>query len=125
MQTRSFCYVKDLIEGLIRLMKTADEFTGPVNLGNPNEFTIAELAERVIALTNSRSRIVKMPLPADDPRQRRPDSTLAETQLGWRASTPLAEGLRHTIEYFDQLLARRSKARTFERAESRKGAVLS
>jgi UDP-glucuronate decarboxylase len=117
LQTRSFCYVKDLIEGLIRLMKTADDFTGPVNLGNPDEFTIAELAERVIALTNSRSRIVKMPLPADDPRQRRPDSTLAESQLGWRASTPLAEGLRHTIEYFHQLLARGSRKRRIDGAE--------
>jgi UDP-glucuronate decarboxylase len=105
LQTRSFCYVRDLIDGLVRLMSTTDDFTGPVNLGNPEEFTIVELAERVIALTNSRSRIVKMPLPADDPRQRRPDTTLAEAKLGWRASTPLAEGLRHTIEYFDQLLA--------------------
>jgi UDP-glucuronate decarboxylase len=109
LQTRSFCYVKDLIDGLMRLMSTTDDFTGPVNLGNPDEFTIVELAERVIALTNSRSKIVKMPLPADDPRQRRPDATLAESKLGWRASTPLAEGLRHTIEYFDQLLANGSK----------------
>ena len=109
LQTRSFCYVRDLIDGLVRLMSTTDDFTGPVNLGNPEEFTIVELAERVIALTNSRSRIVKMPLPADDPRQRRPDTTLAEAKLGWRASTPLAEGLRHTIEYFDQLLANGSK----------------
>ena len=93
----------------MRLMSTTDDFTGPVNLGNPDEFTIVELAERVIALTNSRSKIVKMPLPADDPRQRRPDATLAESKLGWRASTPLAEGLRHTIEYFDQLLANGSK----------------
>jgi UDP-glucuronate decarboxylase len=109
LQTRSFCYVRDLIDGLVRLMSTTDDFTGPVNLGNPEEFTIVELAERVIALTNSRSRIVKMPLPADDPRQRRPDTTLAEAKLGWRASTPLAEGLRHTIEYFDQLLANGSR----------------
>ncbi len=118
LQTRSFCYVKDLIEGLMRLMKTADDFTGPVNLGNPDEFTIAELAERVIALTNSRSTIVKKPLPADDPRQRRPDPTLAESQLGWRASTPLVEGLRHTIQYFDQLLAHESRDRHVEGAGS-------
>jgi UDP-glucuronate decarboxylase len=104
-QTRSFCYVKDLIDGLMRLMNTPPSFTGPVNLGNPVEFTIAALAEQVIALTNSRSTIKKMALPADDPRQRRPDTTLAEAALSWRASTPLTEGLGHTIEYFDQLLA--------------------
>jgi UDP-glucuronate decarboxylase len=106
-QTRSFCYVKDLIEGLMRLMNSPGDFTGPVNLGNPDEFTIAELAERIIALTNSQSTINRMPLPADDPRQRRPDPALAEAALGWHATTPLADGLRHTIEYFDELLASR------------------
>ena len=109
LQTRSFCYVKDLIGGMMRLMNTADDFTGPVNLGNPDEVTIIDLAERVIALTNSRSSIVRMPLPADDPRQRQPDPSLAEAKLSWRASTPLAEGLRHTIEYFDSLLANGSR----------------
>jgi UDP-glucuronate decarboxylase len=104
-QTRSFCYVKDLIEGLMRLMKSPRDFTGPVNLGNPDEFTIAELAERIISLTNSKSPINRMPLPEDDPRQRRPDAALAKTVLGWHASTPLADGLRHTIEYFDELLS--------------------
>jgi UDP-glucuronate decarboxylase len=104
-QTRSFCYVKDLIEGLMRLMNSPGDFTGPVNLGNPDEFTIAELAERIISLTNSQSQINRMPLPQDDPRQRRPDSALAEEVLSWHASTPLVEGLRHTIEYFDELLS--------------------
>ena len=104
-QSRSFCYVSDLIDGLLRLMDTDDDFPGPVNLGNPQEFTILELAEQVIALTNSRSALIREPLPSDDPRQRKPDATLAETKLGWRAATPLKEGLRHTIEYFDQVLA--------------------
>jgi len=108
-QTRSFCYVKDLIEGLMRLMKSPQDFTGPVNLGNPDEFTIAELAEQVISLTNSQSTINKMPLPQDDPRQRRPDSTLAKSALSWHATTPLREGLRHTIEYFDELLSSGAK----------------
>ena len=104
-QTRSFCYVDDLIEAFMRLMATPDSFTGPVNLGNADEFTIAQLAEQVIEMTNSRSQIVRKPLPADDPRQRKPDTALAESALGWRARTPLAEGLRHTITYFDKLLA--------------------
>jgi UDP-glucuronate decarboxylase len=102
-QTRSFCYVDDLIEGLLRLMAAPADFTGPVNLGNESEFTIAELAHLVIDLTNSRSTIVSKPLPADDPRQRRPDTTLAGSALGWQAQTPLAEGLKHTIRYFDEL----------------------
>ena len=102
-QTRSFCYVDDLIEGILRLMATPDDFTGPVNLGNESEFTIAELAHLIIDLTNSRSAIVSKPLPADDPRQRRPDTTLARSSLGWQAHTPLAEGLKHTIRYFDEL----------------------
>jgi UDP-glucuronate decarboxylase len=103
-QTRSFCYVDDLIEGLLRLMSSPEDLTGPVNLGNPTEFTIAELADLVIKLTNSRSRVVRKPLPSDDPRQRKPDATLAETRLGWKAATPLADGLKPTIEYFDVLL---------------------
>jgi UDP-glucuronate decarboxylase len=104
-QTRSFCYVSDLIEAFIRMMGTPDDFTGPVNLGNAQEFTIRELATLVIKMTNSRSTIVSMPLPADDPKQRRPDASLALSRLGWQASTPLAEGLTHTIAYFDKLLA--------------------
>jgi UDP-glucuronate decarboxylase len=104
-QTRSFCYVSDLIESFIKIMATPDDFTGPVNLGNGEEFTIRELATLVIKITNSRSSIVSRPLPADDPRQRRPDTRLAESRLGWRASTPLAEGLKHTVAYFDRLLA--------------------
>jgi UDP-glucuronate decarboxylase len=104
-QTRSFCYVADLIEAILRFMGTPDEFTGPVNLGNAEEFTIADLAALVLELTNSRSLLVRKPLPADDPRQRKPDTTLAESQLGWKAATPLREGLKKTIEYFDRLLA--------------------
>jgi len=99
-QTRSFCYVDDLVEAFLRLMETGDGFTGPVNLGNPNEFTIRELAERVIRLTGSRSELVTKPLPADDPTQRRPDITLAKDKLGWEPSVQLEEGLRRTIEYF-------------------------
>jgi UDP-glucuronate decarboxylase len=105
-QTRSFCYVADLIEAFVRLMKTPDDFTGPVNLGNADEFTIAELAELVIKMTNSKSQLVRKPLPSDDPRQRQPDSRLAQTHLDWKASTPLADGLKHTIAYFDELLRR-------------------
>lgn len=105
-QTRSFCYVSDLIEAFVRLMSTPDDFAGPVNTGNSAEFTIAELAELVIKMTNSKSRIVRRPLPSDDPRQRKPDTTLAEKHLGWKATTPLAEGLKATIAYFDDLLKR-------------------
>ena len=105
-QTRSFCYVSDLIEAFVRLMNTPDDFTGPVNTGNSAEFTIAELAELVIRMTNSRSQIVRKPLPSDDPRQRKPDTTLAEKHLNWKATTPLAEGLKPTIAYFDDLLKR-------------------
>ncbi|ROR29610.1 UDP-glucuronic acid decarboxylase family protein [Inmirania thermothiophila] len=105
-QTRSFCYVDDLVDGLVRLMEeTPDDFTGPVNLGNPQELTIRELAERIIELTGSRSRIVHRPLPADDPRQRRPDIRLAREALGWQPTTPVEEGLQATIQYFDRLLA--------------------
>jgi UDP-glucuronate decarboxylase len=101
-QTRSFCYASDLIDGLIRLMNSPDDFTGPVNLGNENEFTILELAEHVIKLSNSSSKIVREPLPSDDPRQRQPDTTLARDRLGWQASTQLDEGLTKTIAYFAQ-----------------------
>jgi UDP-glucuronate decarboxylase len=103
-QTRSFCYVDDLIDGFIRFMASPADLPGPVNLGNPHEFTIRELAEKVIALTGSRSKIVKQPLPSDDPTQRQPDITLARERLGWSPRIELEEGLRKTIDYFDQLL---------------------
>jgi UDP-glucuronate decarboxylase len=99
-QTRSFCYVDDLVDGLIRLMNSPDGFTGPVNLGNPGEFTIRELAEKVIAQVGSKSKIVQMPLPQDDPQQRQPDITLARKQLGWEPCIPLEQGLERTVEYF-------------------------
>ncbi len=99
-QTRSFCYVDDLVDGLIRLMDSPPAFTGPVNLGNPSEFTIRELAEMVLAKTGSKSELVFRPLPADDPRQRKPDIALAASQLGWTPKVPLAEGLVSTIDYF-------------------------
>jgi UDP-glucuronate decarboxylase len=104
-QTRSFCYVDDLIEGFIRLMATDASVTGPINLGNPGEFTIRELAEKVIALTGSRSTLEMRPLPADDPRQRQPDITRAREQLGWTPKIDLETGLRSTIAYFDQMLS--------------------
>ncbi len=104
-QTRSFCYVDDLIEGMVRLMNTSDDVTGPVNVGNPGEFTIRELAEKVIQLTGSKSKLVFKPLPQDDPRQRKPDITLAKKLLNWEPKVPLEEGLKKTIEYFDKLLA--------------------
>jgi UDP-glucuronate decarboxylase len=103
-QTRSFCYVSDLIDAFVRLMATPDDFTGPVNLGNENEFTILQLAQAIIRLSNSSSKIVRQPLPSDDPRQRRPDTTLARERLGWQASTQLEAGLTRTIAYFEQLL---------------------
>ena len=99
-QTRSFCYVDDLIEALVRLMATSDDFTGPVNLGNPEEFTILELARKVIANTGSKSEIVFKPLPSDDPVQRQPDITLAKQMLQWEPVVALNEGLRRTISYF-------------------------
>ena len=103
-QTRSFCFVDDLVDGLVRLMKTPDAFTGPINLGNPVEFTIMELATRVIELTGSQSELVFEDLPADDPRQRKPDISLAESELEWRPRVQLEEGLKSTIAYFSQLL---------------------
>jgi UDP-glucuronate decarboxylase len=104
-QTRSFCYVSDLIEGLVRLANTADDFTGPVNLGNPNECTIRELATKIVELTGSRSTISFKPLPQDDPKQRQPDIALAKRVLDWQPTVPLAEGLGRTIAYFDNVLA--------------------
>ena len=103
-QTRSFCYRDDLIEAMIRMMATPDEVTGPINIGNPGEFTIRELAETIIDLTGSSSRIVRMPLPADDPKQRRPDIAKAKEVLNWQPITPLREGLKKTIAYFERLL---------------------
>lgn len=103
-QTRSFCYVDDLIDGLIRLMQSADEFTGPVNLGNPNEFTIRELATKVIELTGSRSKLEFRPLPSDDPMQRQPDISLARKELAWQPTVRLDDGLKKTIAYFQALL---------------------
>ncbi len=104
-QTRSFCYVDDLVTGLIRLMRTEDDCTGPVNLGNPGEFQIKQLAERVLALVGSRSNIIYKELPQDDPQQRRPDITLAKARLNWQPSIALDDGLFRTVEYFRALLA--------------------
>ncbi|MES1944072.1 dTDP-glucose 4-6-dehydratase [Salinisphaera sp. PC39] len=104
-QSRSFCYVDDMVEGLMRLMATGHEVTGPINLGNPGEFTMRELAEQVLALTDSDSRLEQHPLPEDDPKQRQPDTRLANELLGWQATTTLAEGLPRTVEYFRNLLA--------------------
>jgi UDP-glucuronate decarboxylase len=104
LQTRSFCYVDDLVDGLIRLMESPEAVTGPVNLGNPNEFSIRALAEQVIALTDSRSELTFLPLPQDDPRQRQPDITLAKTTLGWQPDIQLAHGLPQTIAYFRSLI---------------------
>jgi UDP-glucuronate decarboxylase len=103
-QTRSFCYVDDLVDGLIRMMETPREVTGPVNLGNPSEFTIRQLAELVISLTGSSSKIVARPLPQDDPRQRRPDISKARDLLDWKPTVPLKEGLLATVNYFEQVL---------------------
>ncbi len=104
-QTRSFCYVSDLVDGLIRLMNSEDDVTGPINLGNPGEFTMRQLAETVLELTGSKSAIVNRPLPSDDPRQRQPDISKAKTALGWEPTIPLTEGLRPTIEYFRNEIA--------------------
>jgi len=103
-QSRSFCYVDDMIEAFLRLMDTQDDFTGPVNIGNPKEFTIKELAEKVIQLTGSGSKLEYKPLPSDDPTQRQPDITLARDKLGWEPNIQLEEGLQKTIPYFEQLL---------------------
>ena len=103
-QTRSFCYVDDLIEGMVRLMNSRDGFTGPVNIGNPGEFTIKELAEIVIELTGSDSKLVYRDLPVDDPTQRRPDITLAKKELNWEPTVQLKNGLVSTIAYFKELI---------------------
>jgi UDP-glucuronate decarboxylase len=103
-QTRSFCYVSDLVDGLLRLMDTGDAVTGPINLGNPAEMTILELAELVIRFTNSHSRIVYAPLPSDDPVRRKPDITLAKRELSWEPKVKLEDGLKETIEYFRKLV---------------------
>jgi UDP-glucuronate decarboxylase len=105
-QTRSFCYVDDLVEALIALMHTTDDVTGPINLGNPGEFTILELAEMIIKLTNSSSRIIHQPLPQDDPKQRQPDISSATNKLGWKPKVALREGLLKTIAYFEQIVSR-------------------
>lgn len=105
-QSRSFQYVDDLIEGMVRMMATPDSFIGPVNIGNPNEFTILELAQTVIKLTNSNSKLIFKPLPNDDPQQRRPDITLAKEKLDWSPKIELEEGLEKTINYFDNLLGK-------------------
>lgn len=108
-QTRTFCYVDDLIEALVRLMRSPAGFTGPVNLGNPEEFTILELARMIIELTGSTSNIVTKELPVDDPERRKPDITLARSHLAWFPQVPLAEGIAKTIDYFDDLLTSSSK----------------
>lgn len=104
-QTRSFCYVDDLVEAFLRIMDTEDDFTGPVNIGNPNEFTIRELADAVIELTGSKSEIISRPLPADDPVQRQPDISIAREKLDWEPTIQLEEGLQKTIAYFDTRLS--------------------
>ena len=104
-QTRSFCYVDDLVDAMIRMMESPDDLTGPINIGNPGEFTMLELAQQVIALTGSKSRISYLPLPADDPRQRCPDISLASKALNWEPRISLADGLKKTIDYFKQQLA--------------------
>ena len=103
-QTRSFCYVDDLIDGLIALMQSPDGVVGPVNLGNPGEYTVLELAEMILKLIGGRSKIVFKPLPQDDPTQRQPDITVARSTLGWEPKVPLQEGLERTIQYFRTLL---------------------
>ena len=106
-QTRSFCYIDDLIEAVIRIMNTDDEFTGPVNIGNPIEFKIRDLADTIIKLIGSSSEVISKPLPADDPTQRKPDITLAEKRLSWTPQISLLEGLKKTIEYFEARLSKR------------------
>lgn len=103
-QTRSFCYVDDLIEGLVRMMNSSADVTGPLNLGNPGEFTMLELAEKVLQLTRSKSKLIFMPLPQDDPRVRRPNISLARNKLGWEPSVQLEDGLKETIAYFSKVL---------------------
>ena len=104
-QTRSFCYVDDLVEGLVSLMRTSEDVTGPINLGNPTENTVLELAELIIGMTNAKSNLVFKELPVNDPQRRRPDIGLAKSELGWQPVVPLKEGLARTIAYFDELLS--------------------
>jgi len=111
-QTRSFCYVDDLVEGFVRLMDSGPEIIGPVNLGNPTEMTVRELAENIIALTGSKSKLIEKPLPVDDPKQRRPDISYAKDTLGWEPTVPLKHGLLQTIEYFDTFLSRQKSGET-------------
>jgi UDP-glucuronate decarboxylase len=99
-QTRSFCYVDDMIEAMLRLMESSSLFTGPVNIGNPQEITILELAEKILHLVGGKSKLIFLPLPSDDPRQRQPDISLAKSKLGWAPKVALDEGLQHTIAYF-------------------------
>ena len=118
-QTRSFCYVDDLIDGIVRLMQSPPDMTGPVNLGNPVEFTIKDLAELAIAMTGSKSELVFRPLPQDDPMQRQPDISLAKDRLGWEPSVPLRDGLARTIAYFDKLLSESDLPRDMPAARSK------
>jgi UDP-glucuronate decarboxylase len=104
-QTRSFCYVDDMIDGFIKLMATDNHFTGPVNLGNPGEFTMLELAEKVLQLVQGKSKLAFLALPTDDPRQRQPDISLAKSKLEWEPSVSLDDGLKETVSYFKKLLA--------------------
>ena len=120
-QSRSFCYVDDLVDGLIRLMDSPDHVTGPINLGNPVEFTMLELAQRVVALTGSRSEIVHRPLPQDDPRQRQPDIARARELLDWEPTVPLAEGLERTVAYFREELAHAAAREAAVAASRRRG----
>jgi len=114
-QTRSFCYVTELIDGLDRLMNSPENITGPINIGNPNEFTIRELAEKVIEITGSKSKIVEQPLPEDDPKQRQPNIDLAEKLLGWHPTINLNEGLKRTVAYFEALLREHGKTITSDK----------
>lgn len=105
-QTRSFCYIDDLVEGLIKMMNSKDSFIGPINLGNPDEFTIIELANKIIELTNSKSKLIHAPLPEDDPKQRQPNINLAKKELNWEPKIKLEEGLKKTIKYFEQIISK-------------------
>jgi UDP-glucuronate decarboxylase len=107
-QTRSFCYVDDLIDAFVLMMNTSEDVTGPINIGNPSEFTILEIAKKIIALTGSSSKIVRLPLPEDDPKQRRPDIQRARDTLGWEPAIALEEGLKRTIKYFETLLVQQN-----------------
>jgi UDP-glucuronate decarboxylase len=104
-QTRSFCYVDDLVDGMLRMMETDAGITGPINLGNPSEFTMLELAEKVISQVGTKSKLVFLPLPQDDPRQRKPNIELAQSKLGWKPTVQLDDGLKETIAYFRRVLA--------------------